>query len=630
MLDWAMAHPAFKTQLFRFVDVFPATDRRRRRAPPPRPSTSTAPTSPRRSTSASTSPSTCRSATASTASGGPPEHRPDGRAVHRRPDRRPRRSTGCTACGGRGARTPSTCSARRRSSTPRPTATRPGSSSCCDALADARRRTGRPTTTSSATTSGRCPRVNVSIKPTALATHYEPLAARARPRAAPRRASARSCGWPASAARTCTSTWSTTTPRTSRSQLFRELLDEDEFADLARRHRHPGVPEGLPRRPRRPRSRGRRSARAADHRAAGEGRVLGHRDRARQGRGLAGAGVRAQGRDRRQLRALRPAAARPPRRGAGRVRHPQPALARLRVTYARRRGIPDTRLRDPDALRHGRADARRRPAPRPAAAGLRAGRRAGAGHGVPRAPAAREHVATRASCATASPRAATLDELVAPPAVDRAARHRAAAPRPTTDAERPGAVRARAGRRVAAGDGAEPTFGVAVDTATDRVADRRARADRRRAGPHRRRRSTSVDPGHIDRVVATSASCTAADADARRRRGRARRRAAGGAPRRVERAAVLFRAAEWLRAPARRDRRARGVRGRQAVGPGRRRRVRGDRLLRVLRPRGAAPRRRRRRACSRRRARPTACATRARASPSSSRRGTSRWPSPPG
>src|SRR3954468_6633106 len=26
MLDWAMAKPAFKTQLFRFVDVFPALD----------------------------------------------------------------------------------------------------------------------------------------------------------------------------------------------------------------------------------------------------------------------------------------------------------------------------------------------------------------------------------------------------------------------------------------------------------------------------------------------------------------------------------------------------------------------------------------------------------------------------
>ena len=25
MLGWAMSHPSFKTQLFRFVDVFPAT-----------------------------------------------------------------------------------------------------------------------------------------------------------------------------------------------------------------------------------------------------------------------------------------------------------------------------------------------------------------------------------------------------------------------------------------------------------------------------------------------------------------------------------------------------------------------------------------------------------------------------
>src|SRR5438552_2399950 len=46
-------------------------------------------------------------------------------------------------------------------------------------------------------------------------------------------------------------------------------------------------------------------------------------------------------------------------------------------------------------------------------------------------------------------------------------------------------------------------------------------------------------------------------------------------------------------APARRAGRARGVRGREAGRGGRRRRVRGDRLLRVLRPRGAPPRCRR-------------------------------------
>ena len=35
MLEWAFTHPEFKTQLFRFVDVFPQLPRRRRRAPPP-------------------------------------------------------------------------------------------------------------------------------------------------------------------------------------------------------------------------------------------------------------------------------------------------------------------------------------------------------------------------------------------------------------------------------------------------------------------------------------------------------------------------------------------------------------------------------------------------------------------
>ncbi len=36
MMDWAMSRPAFKTQLFRFVDVFPALDGQRRHRPSPR------------------------------------------------------------------------------------------------------------------------------------------------------------------------------------------------------------------------------------------------------------------------------------------------------------------------------------------------------------------------------------------------------------------------------------------------------------------------------------------------------------------------------------------------------------------------------------------------------------------
>ncbi len=60
----------------------------------------------------------------------------------------------------------------------------------------------------------------------------------------------------------------------------------------------------------------------------------------------------------------------------------------------------------------------------------------------------------------------------------------------------------------------------------------------------------SVDPGHYDRVVATSASCTAADADAAVRAAVAVQDRWRATPAR-ERAAVLFRAAEWMR--ARRD-----------------------------------------------------------------------------
>ena len=155
MLEWAMSHPSFKTQLFRFVDVFPATtddadvlrhlDEYFEAGDVPRlldlglgRGRARAVRQGRRRV------------------GGPPQHRPHGRAVHRR--RRRRR-------GGRGAapalaqrervhRRP----ARREDGhrEPRPTATRRASTSCSTPCSR-RRRTGRPTTTSSATTSARCP-----------------------------------------------------------------------------------------------------------------------------------------------------------------------------------------------------------------------------------------------------------------------------------------------------------------------------------------------------------------------------------------------------------------------------------------------------------------------------------------
>ena len=152
-------------------------------------------------------------------------------------------------------------------------------------------------------------------------------------------------------------------------------------------------------------------------------------------------------------------------------------------------------------LRHGRADARRHPPARAAPPRLRAGRRAGAGHGLPRAPAAGEHVATRASCATASPRAGRSTSCwrrprstALPGRSSRARRgRRPTPPIPAPYEPEPVAEWRRAEARAA--DGAAPW--PALDRA---LGARGARPDRRRAGAHRRDRSTSVDPADHGRA----------------------------------------------------------------------------------------------------------------------------------
>ena len=132
----------------------------------------------------------------------------------------------------------------------------------------------------------------------------------------------------------------------------------------------------------------------------------------------------------------------------------------------------------------------------PAAAGLRTGRRAGAGHGLPGAPAAGEHVATRASCASSSPRAATSTTWSRRRRVDRLPGAGAAGPsRPPTDADDAVALRARAPWP----SGAGPRSGPPARPRSRRREHDRAVIDvpaviggrRRRAPPAR---STSVDP----------------------------------------------------------------------------------------------------------------------------------------
>ena len=111
-----------------------------------------------------------------------------------------------------------------------------------------------------------------------------------------------------------------------------------------------------------------------------------------RGRLLARPRLRAQGRDRRELRALRAAPALVPRPGASRLRLAQPEVARLCDRGRPRGGDPRPRLRGAAAVGHGRARARGVPPPRLPSAGLRADGRARAGDGLSRAPPAREHL----------------------------------------------------------------------------------------------------------------------------------------------------------------------------------------------------------------------------------------------
>jgi RHH-type transcriptional regulator, proline utilization regulon repressor / proline dehydrogenase / delta 1-pyrroline-5-carboxylate dehydrogenase len=137
-----------------------------------------------------------------------------------------------------------------------------------------------------------------------------------------------------------------------------------------------------------------------------------------------------------------------------------------------------------------------------------------------------------------------LDELIAPPDADRIPPATTAVRVPPTDVDAPSpyhpeppAEWRRSTTRAAfsvAVDRAPRTFPIDVPALIggERFSTTNA--------------ITSVDPGHTDTVVATSASCTADDAD------RAVDVALGAAERwrhtpARERAAVLFRAAEWLR-----------------------------------------------------------------------------------
>ena len=259
------------------------------------------------------------------------------------------------------------------------------------------------------------------------------------------------------------------------------------------------------------------------------------------------------------------------------------------VVRGARRGPARRRGRGAGAARHGRTAARRRARPRRPHARVRAGRRPRARHGVSRAPPAREHVervvrapplrrglgARRARRATAPAGRAASPR---PPARSGVRR-----PTPTSPAgsstSRPRELRRDdvQTRLVAAVDRVENASSTSRCRSSSTASRSTPATDRvRRSGPTRRDRVPQrVGDASPRRPPRSRPPCAAAPDVARRRHG-------ATAPR------VLFRAADIMRAPPRRARGAVRARGRQAARRSRRRRVRGDRLLRVLRPRSAA------------------------------------------
>ncbi len=396
--------------------------------------------------------------------------------------------------------------------------------------------------------SGPLPRVNISVKPTALATHYEPLSrshgladALARLRPICRRAGDRGA--------TVHVDMEHADVKDLTLAVFRELATDPDLDDVDAGRRRPGLPPRQPRRPGR-RHRPLVAPEPSGDGPPGEGRLLGHRDDPGPGRGMAGARLRAEGRVRRQLRAVLPAAPRPPRRGA---RRPSPATTCARwptpssTPAAAASPIADLEVQ----MLHGMAEPMHH-AVRRMGLRLRVYAPVGElvpGHGLPGASAAGEHE----------------QRVVRPPPVRRGRRRRAAHP-------------PAAGRRAAGAGRARPTAPT-TDASDPAPYDPEPVREWRRS-PVRAAFSVAVQragaadvldvPGWIDgERVATSTVLESrrprrprpgrgSGRVVRRRRGRCR---GGGRGRRgpsgwartpaAERAAVLFRAAAWMR--ARRD-----------------------------------------------------------------------------
>ena len=92
---------------------------------------------------------------------------------------------------------------------------------------------------------GPLPRVNVSIKPTALATHYEPLSRARGPRAAPRSGIRPILRLARDRGAHVHFDMEHYDAKDLTLALFRELLDRGRVRRRRGRHRHPGLPPRL-------------------------------------------------------------------------------------------------------------------------------------------------------------------------------------------------------------------------------------------------------------------------------------------------------------------------------------------------------------------------------------------------
>ncbi|CAA9470449.1 MAG: Proline dehydrogenase / Delta-1-pyrroline-5-carboxylate dehydrogenase, partial [uncultured Solirubrobacteraceae bacterium] len=162
------------------------------------------------------------------------------------------------------------------------------------------------------------------------------------------------------------------------------------------RRRPAGVPPRLARAGRPPGAVGaRHAAFDAAHGPLGQGRLLGPRGRRRAPARLDAAGLRGEGRLRRELRAPHACPARRPDHGRGRPgrrREPQPAFGRPRRGLQPRVGSPGRGSRAPGASGPGRRAPDRAGEQRPARSDVLPRRRPRRGHGLPRPATAREHL----------------------------------------------------------------------------------------------------------------------------------------------------------------------------------------------------------------------------------------------